>query len=98
MPIGKLTLNILMVICLSGLLGCPSEQESPIEETPRQETIPQTETTPGVSQPADTKEALQESLENQYTTLEHHIQELQNKIAEVPDESKEEFNQMMKSL
>jgi hypothetical protein len=98
MSIGKTTLVILIIVCLVGLLGCPSEQEESVEETPRQETVPQPETTPGVNQPDDNKTTLQENLQNQYSELEQNIENLQNQAEEISDESKEEFNQMMQSL
>lgn len=91
-------LSSLMMICLVGMLGCQSEQETPVEGTPASETTSRPEVTSRVDDLAETKTNLQEGLKNQYEKLEQNIQALKNEIAEIPAESKDEFNQMMQSL
>jgi cell division septum initiation protein DivIVA len=98
MSIGKKILNVLILLCIIGLLGCPSEQESPVEETPPPGTTSQPETTPGANQPADAKTSSEETLQNQYTRLDQNIQNLENKAEEIPGENKEEFNQMVHTI
>jgi TolA-binding protein len=98
MSIGKKMLNVLIFLCMIGLLGCPSEQEAPVEETPPPRTTSQPETAPGANQPADAKTNSEETLQNQYTRLDQNIQNLENKAEEIPGENKEEFNQMVHTI
>ena len=98
MSVSKWVLNAAMIACLVGVLGCPAEQEPNVENTPQPGTTTRSEDTPKTDKLPDSKEYSQETLKERYTELNQNIQNLEGKAAEISSESKEEYNQMMRSL
>ena len=86
-----------MIYCL-GLIGCPSEQERPAENTSPQNTTTQPESPSEVNRTSDPKMNFEENMKGEYAELDQNIQSLENKAEEIPSESKEEFDQMMQTL
>lgn len=91
------TLAVAIMAFLIAIMGCQTEEE-PIEQTTQPEVAPQSETTVRDQEPTDPKADFQETVQNQLTELERDIEALKDRAANVPEESKEEFNQMMQSL
>jgi predicted nuclease with TOPRIM domain len=91
-------LIVIIMAFLMAVIGCQSEEEAPVEQTTRPEVAPQPETTARVEETVDPKVAFRETMQKQVAELERDIETLQAKSAEIPAESKEEFNQMMQSL
>jgi uncharacterized phage infection (PIP) family protein YhgE len=98
MSISKAILNLAIITCLIALLGCPSEQEPPVENTSQPGTINRSEESPRADNLTTDKATSQETLQGRYTEINQNIQNLESKASEIPSESQEEFNQMMQSV
>ena len=98
MSISKRILHVTMLACLIGLLGCPSEQEPPADNTSRPETATHSEESPRTDNLPANKTTSQETLQASYMEINQNIQNLESRESEIPSESQEEFNQMVQSL